>query len=287
MSSCKNCHAHPCSCQAMADDCSSSCSSLAPQNPVDLFGSPFDCQRQKRTRRFASPNSRLPQDELDRLQACIEMANDLLRSLGSEPDAENRRQLQLYFMELKGASVKAEIACKVREQEEENVVQARRRKLDELNEETETIRQGMKVKVIEKCGKVATAGRDFIQINPVGSAIFIRYDRLISLERDECVIPERQPEFLDADQQTRRELAFNFGEFVKKEPSLVNLFFGIPLFKQLKEFIGKDIQVKIDKYILSGTLICVDEETIHIQCKDQEREIDLREICFLEVLNLK
>ncbi|MGM9948704.1 MAG: hypothetical protein ACI33P_01195 [Lysinibacillus sp.] len=286
MSFCKECRLNPCRCQKALADCSSSFSSLVPENPVDLFGSPFDCPKQKRTRRFASPNSRLPQDELDRLQECIEMANDLLRSLGSERNPENRRQLQLYFMELKGASVKAKIACSKRMQEED-AAQAMRQKIDMPDEEMDAREHPMKVNVIKKHGKIATAGRDFIQINPVGSFIFIPYDRLISIKRDECDVPEREPEFLDADRKTRRELAFNFGEFVKKDPDLVNLFFGISLFKQLKEFIGEDVKVRVGEYILSGLLVCVDEDRIQLQCRKEKVEVDLRDICFVEVLDQK
>ena len=287
MSFCKECRLNPCRCQKALDNCASSISSFVPKNPVDLFGSPFDCPKQKRTRRFASPNSRLPQDELDRLQACIEMANDLLRSLGSERDRDNRRQLQLYFMELKGASVKARIACTKRMQDEEDPIQAMRQDIDLPDEEADGHEHKMKVDVIKKHGKIATAGRDFIQINPVGSFIFIPYNRLIFIKRDECDVPEREPEFLDADRKTRRELAFNFGEFVKKDPDLVNLFFGIPLFKQLKEFIGEDVKVRVGEYILSGLLVCVDEGSIQLQCREEKIEIDMGDICFVEVLDQK
>lgn len=286
MSFCKECRLSPCRCQKALDDCSSSFSCLVPENPVDLFGSPFDCPKQKRTRRFASPNSRLPQDELDDLQACIEMANDLLRSLGSERDRENRRQLQLYFMELKGASVKAKIAC-TKSMQDEDAAQVMRQDVDMPDEEMDAQEHKMKMDVIKKHGKIATAGRDFIQINPVGSFIFIPYNRLISIKRDECDVPEREPEFLDADRKTRRELAFNFGEFVKKDPDLVNLFFGIPLFKQLKEFIGEDVKVRVGEYILSGLLVCVDEESIQLQCREEKVEVDIRDVCFVEVLNQK
>lgn len=286
MEFCQNCNTHPCSCQAIVDNCSSLFSNCLPQKPVDLFGSPFNCPKQKKTPKFASPNSRLPKNELDRLQACIDIANDILRSLGSEPDPENRRQLQLYFMELKGISIKAEIACISRKQEED-FVQAQLQEINQLGDQKELAGEAMQVKVIEKLGKVATAGRDFIQINPVGSAIFIFYSHLISIKRDACDVPERQPEFLDADRQTRRELAFNFGEYVKKNPDFVNLFFGIPLSKKLKEFIGKDIQVRINKAVLSGTLIRSEEENILIQCRNEEIEVDLREVCFVEIVNLK
>ncbi len=89
--------------------------------------------------------------------------------------------------------------------------------------------------MIRKNGKLATAGRDFIQINPVGSALFILYGKLLSISRNDCDEEEREPKFINADQETRRELAFNFGEFVSKNTDIENLFFGIPLYQGVKE----------------------------------------------------
>ena len=206
MSSCYKCQSNSCKC-----------------NPdltclhVDLFGSPFDCKKQIPTPRFSSSNSPLPPKALDRLQRCIEEANDLLRSLGSESDPDNRRQLQLHFLSIRGADVILKVICEEQEIEEN---------------EQETKRS-----IIEKKGKIFTAGRDFIQINQVGSSVFVLYDQLISVARDECEhVKHQEQELIDVDRKVRRELAFNFGDFVSKNPELVNLFFGIPLFKQLKEF---------------------------------------------------
>ena len=102
MIQCNECNQHPCKCNL-----------TVPVNPVNLFGSPFDCKPQIPTRRFASPNSQFPQEELDELQICIEAVNDLLRSLGSVSDPNNTRQLQLHFLDLKGVSVNASILCGV------------------------------------------------------------------------------------------------------------------------------------------------------------------------------
>ena len=100
MNNCLNCFNDPCACEMRP-----------PVDPMNLFGSPFDCRKQIKTRRFASANSPLTQEELDELRECIEAINDLLRSLGSRSNPNNTRQLQLHFLRLRGAIVKAEIIC--------------------------------------------------------------------------------------------------------------------------------------------------------------------------------
>lgn len=272
MNNCLNCFNDPCACKMQP-----------PVDPMNLFGSPFDCRKQIKTRRFASANSPLTQEELDELQECIEAINDLLRSLGSRSDPNNTRQLQLHFLSLRGARVKAEIVCGIERLEEDEA------EIDIDVDEFDTITdmdERKCIKVLKKKGKLATAGRDFIRINQVGSAVFILYSNLISISRDHCVQGEHEPEFICADKDTRRELTFNFGEFVAKKPDLVNLFFGIPLHRQLKEFLGKDVKGKTDEAFFCGTLVKADNGNIQILNKMGEEDINIDEICFIEVLDI-
>nr|WP_106778844.1 hypothetical protein [Lysinibacillus timonensis] len=306
MKKCLHCYQHPCKCER-----------TVPENPIDLFGSPFECQKQIRTKRFASPNSPLPADELEDLQACIEAANDLLRSLGNESDPDNTRQLQLHFLNLKGIGVKVSILCGLddpdneEEFENENILKhsvediienekpprkkrvnrkrSNRNRQDDFKRKTDNvdIEKLSPIKLITKTGKLANAGRDFIQINPTGSALFVSYSQLLSIARHECSEEGREPRFLNADQELRRELAFNFGQFVSKNKELENLFFGIPLYKALKKYIGEDVKVKTANRLICGTLIDSDEGRIQIQNTKHRIEIDNREICFIQILDLK
>lgn len=253
MERCINCHRYLCNCN----------------HPNDLFGTPFCCQNRKRTRRFTSPNSPLDEEELNQLQACIEAANDLLRSLGSESDNENTRQLQLHFLDMSGKKVSAEIICKFKNHE-----------ADEFSKNSS--------KAISLKGKIANAGKDFLQINQNGSSVFIFYKNLLAIKRDNSSEGfDEESEFIDANQNLRRTLAFNFGEFVSKNPNLVNLFFGIPLYKMLKQYLGKDVDIFTKEKKFLGTLTKVEEGNVKIFEKDRERNIAIDEICFLKVLNLK
>lgn len=299
MSGCSECQSNSCVC--VKGDLP--CKDLTCLH-VDLFGSPFDCKKQIPTPLFSSPNSPLPPKALDRLQQCIEEANDLLRSLGSESNPDNRRQLQLHFLSIRGANVILKIICEEQELEEneqeiESVnrnrqIKKRVKKISKKEIEPElSLKMNKKSKgkwsIIEKKGKIFTAGRDFIQINQVGSSVFVLYDQLISVARDECEhVKQPEQELIDVDRKVRRELAFNFGDFVAKKPELVNLFFGIPLFKQLKEFLGGDVKVKIFDEEIVGMLVKVDEGSIQVLKKNNKNiEVSLNEICFVKVFNLK
>ncbi|HWL12387.1 MAG TPA: hypothetical protein VNQ57_05305 [Ureibacillus sp.] len=237
----------------------------------DLFGSPFACQPRKRTRRYTSPNSPLSQEELDELQASIEAANDLLRSLGSPRDDENTRQLQLHFLDMRDESVTAQILCENNDTEAEEA-----HKNSELK----------KSSTISLKGLMVNAGKDFLQINQNGSSVFVLYKKILSIKRDLREGAD-EPEFIDANQELRRELAFHFGEFVSKEPSLINLFFGIQLYRMLKQFLGKDLDVVSPKGEFSGTLVSVSEGNIRLLTKNGELDFAMDEMCYLKVFNLK
>ena len=278
MSRCGKCRSNSCGCKSIKP-----CDRLTGLHE-DLFGSPFDCKKQIPTPHFSSANSPLPPKELDRLQREIEEANDLLLSIGSESNPDNKRQLQLYFLSIRGANVMLKVICKEQEQEENE------QEVEPVNQSLKKNKScNMENSIIEMRGKIYTAGRDFIQINEVGTSVFVLYDRLISVARDECEhVKQSEQALIDVDRKIRRELAFNFGEFVSKKPELVNLFFGIPLFKQLKEFLGEEVEVKTFDEKIFGTLVKVDEGSIQIIKKnDIKIEYNLNEICYIKILNLK
>lgn len=261
MERCVNCHCAPCRCH----------------HTEDLFGSPFYCQKRIRTKKFASPNSPLTQEALDDLQGCIDAANDLLQSLGSRSDEDNTRQLQLHFLEMRGEIVSANIICDCLRE-------------DEFEDEFSNImdNDGTMKRTFCLNGKIATAGRDYLQINQNGSAVFILYKNLLSINKGvyhEGI--ELEPEFTDAEIELRRKLAFNFGEFVSKNPSFINLFFGAPLFFMLKQYLGKDTCMVTNNRVVKGTLSRIDMDFVTLVNKRGEIDLQFDEICYLKVLNLK
>lgn len=227
---------------------------LSSKVPDDRFASPFPIQKKIPTSRFSSPNSPLPPNVLNELQQCIEEANDLLRSLGSERDENNTRQLQLRLLTLQGLPVKIMIEAS--------------------NDKKQMFK-----------GRFSTAGRDFLQVNSHGSYVMILYARVCSIEFDDRKKhTHHEQEFFDTDPDTRRQLVFNFGDYVAKRRELVNLFFGLFLYKHLNNFKGKDIFVKtLDNNALRGVLTDSEEGRIEIVTKDGTKEVDLRSVSYIEV----
>ena len=115
------------------------------------------------------------------------------------------------------------------------------------------------------------------------------YERLISLSRENYEVSGHlEQEFIDADRATRREMVLNFGEFVSKRPELVNLFFGISLHIQLLNYLGEDIKVNTgDNNTINGILIEADEGEIRVENRNGTTDINMNEIFFIEVLNMK
>ena len=260
MKRCSKCHKQKCKCNKLAKD-----HLTCPHEEISdsCLESSFRCPKKIPTPVFASPNSALPEDQLNELQLCIEEANDLLRTLGAQSDPENTRQLQLHLLKLQGVHVSVKIKC--------NFKESKKRKTTKIIEEPQI------ETTVEKIGTLATTGRDFIQLDTNCGCIFILFERLISLshlnncqEQDDMKLP------------FNKELVLNFGEFVSKQPKLINLFFGIPLQMQLQKYIEENVQVKTDKKLLSGTLLSVDEDNILIKDLRRENRIDFKDICFLE-----
>lgn len=273
MNRCSKCKKYICNCKDIQKDQSF----LLPleQIPDVYLETSFKCPDEIPTPVFASPNSSLSEAKLNELQLCIEEANNLLRSLGSQSDPENTRQLQLHLLKLQGIHVSVKINCKFEETKTSIVNGSKKKKT------TKIIEKQLIDTVEEKSGVFCTAGRDFILLNTESGYLFILFDRLISLSRLSKSQNE-DPSLQDVGRKVKKELVLNFGNFVSKKPELINLFFGIPLYMQLQKYIDKLIMVKTDTQIISGTLLFADENNIRIKNKQNVSTINIKDICFLE-----
>lgn len=258
MKRCSTCNKHKCNCDKFPKD--------HLDKTLDWYKeSSFECPKKIPTPVFSSPNSALPKDQLNELQLCIEEANNLLRTLGAQSDPENTRQLQLHLLKLQGLHVLVKMKCNFKESKRRTTRKApEKQSIDSID---------------EKKGVLATTGRNFIQLNSRSGCMFILFERLVSLTR---LKNNQDYEQDDSILNVNRELVLNFGEFVSKQPKLVNLFFGIPLHMQLQKYIGENVAVKTDKHIVSGTLLSADENNLQIKKSNRKRKINLKDICFLE-----
>lgn len=257
MKRCSKCDRFECTCEIATHKKYSDCYEESANN----------CPKKIKTPLFSSPNSGLPEEQLNELQHCIEEANNMLRTLGTQSNPENTRQLQLHLLKLQGLPVSVKIQFNFKETRERNI-----RKILE-NQTIDSIE--------EKKGVLGSTGRDFIQLNTKSGCIFILFERLVSINR----LNNDQDHKQDAkERKINKELVFNFGEYVSTKPNLINLYFGIPLHTLLQNFMGKNVEVKTDKQIVSGTLVTVDETKLQIKIpsKSRNRKLTLKDICFLK-----
>lgn len=140
--------------------------------------------------------------------------------------------------------------------------------------------------LIKEKGKVVTAGRDFLQINQIGSTLFVPYNRIIAIKVDDIDLDNKKC-LTYIDKSVRRELAFNFGEYVTKNPGFLNLFFGLSLFRKLQDYLGKNVTVKTDEGQWRGVLIRTKFNELILQNQNEKYEVNLNSICYLKVHDLK
>jgi hypothetical protein len=238
---CNHCLQNPCGCNEK-------------QNPSC---SPFQsCPEKIPTPRYRSPNSPLPQAQLDELQKCIETTNDLLRSLGNERNPENQRQLQLHFLELHGILVRVKVKGLERKHEE--------------------------------VGSLINAGKNFIELNTVGKRVLIPFVKIDSLQYEGKDLDKKHhQDLMHLNRQIKRELVLHFGEFVSRHPDLVNLFFGIPLHLMLVQYKERMVNLKVEEQndVVTVKLVEVEENSIQIVKNDETVQIPLEKICLIEIEN--
>ncbi|AGK55890.1 hypothetical protein [Bacillus sp. 1NLA3E] len=213
------------------------------------------CPEKIPTPRFRSPNSPLPPAELDELQECIEVANHLLRSLSNERNPNNQRQLQLHLLDLRDILIRVKVYCQEKQ--------------------------------IEEVGTLVTAGKNFIKLNTVGKRVFILFNKIDSLQYEECNTEKKhQQELIHLNRQLKRELVLHFGEFVSGEPELVNLFFGIPIHLMLFQFVGCQVEVMVEdkSEAISGQLLNADENFLHLLNKEEMEQIPFAKACLIRCL---
>lgn len=207
------------------------------------------------TPRFSSPNSPLPPEELEKLKACVEAVNELLRTIGNPDDPDNKRVLQMRLRKLRGVLMHVNVKCARAELPVEGILK--------------------------------DAGRDFLQIESIGRCTFILYDRVCTLRRVESSQekPGHHPAMVDLEACSRRALILDFGKVVAGDPNLVNIFFGIRLHLRLLSFLGCGVEVETDAGdIFNGILSDSQENYIHVQTDSSLVQINFNNICVVNVL---
>lgn len=230
-----------------------SCLSVLPVSiPDTRFCSPNNCPDKIPTKRFSSPNSPLSKRELEQLKKLIEQINGTLTTLSNPRNENNLSALRVHFNKIRGIIVKVVFDC------------------DNSKESVE--------------GLLREAGRDFLEVEVVGQRYFIPYTRICEVQSNPCAEMESEQgshrELIDIDPCLRREIVLNFSQVVSKDPELINIFFGIPLFLELAKFICCRITVKTlgKPEAIMGILADTAEDKLCIKVDNEIQEININEI---------
>ncbi|SEM11805.1 hypothetical protein SAMN05192533_10176 [Mesobacillus persicus] len=290
-------------------------SNCVPLGEHDDFCIPVECCPERiPTPLYPSPNSRLPHEELEELEARIEEANRLLLDLGLsergngfDDDFEelNEEARMRAFDGLVGQLVRVKIDCEAEEEEElfESVrsttsgsphrikgVKAKKRANGFTRKKRKVKKRSLKrtsVPVTTKQakrtveGRVHLVGRNFVLLKNEEKEIFIPLLKVCSIFlKNRYATPANEADLLCIDPCFRRALTFQFGETVASSPELIQLFYRIPLNIYLLLLEGKKVRVRLADRLVVGTLIKVDKEQIRLCLKnDKEKTISLNQIC--------
>lgn len=202
------------------------------------FCIPGSCPKGFPTKHFSSPNSSLPPEELEQLQACIEELNTILLSISSPRNPENLVPLRNHFNRLRGVLMRVNVEC-----------------------------TGFKEDIV---GVLKEVGENYLLINSVGKKDFIPFNKVCYVKQDisdeHGYIHMGHHELINIGPCLRRNLTLNFGAVVAFNPELFNIFFGIPFHRRLLDFLNCKVILKVEgEELLEGTLLCSNRDLIKVR----------------------
>jgi hypothetical protein len=139
-------------------------------------------------------------------------------------------------------------------------------------------------------GVVVAAGKDYLQLSVKGAFTYILYAKIMTMKvnKYKCIRSKQAPALTDLSKQKRRALTLNFGDIVSGNPTLLNMFFGIPLTTVLLSYLHSRIQIKGEAgECISGTLMNTTESEISLQLDSTGhlKKYKLNEICIVRMNN--
>lgn len=208
---------------------------------------------------FSSPNTCLPQERLEELEAQIMKINQILLDLSLSNEREPNEIFQRAFDGLIGQEVKVVIDCPQKKNPDKRV---------------------------KRQGKVFLVGFDFVVLrNSKNREVIVPFEKIKKIKlRGRYAVPDDQEALIDIEPCLRRRLTFNFGETVSSSPELIQLFFRLRLKIYLLLLVNKRIKVRLEDQSMKGIFSNVNDETLTICIDDEKREIPIDNIFFLVVL---
>ncbi|WP_456275835.1 hypothetical protein [Bacillus sp. AK128] len=235
------------------------CPEFVPANAPDDFCIPEECcPEQIPQPKYPSPNSCLPEEELEEVEANIEAVNELLLNLGLSGEREPNEIFKEAFDGLVGQQVIVKLIC------------------------PSLIRDGKNMSIK---GRVYLVGQDFVLLKRKKSDVLVRFEQVLLIKlKNRFAEPESEARLSDIDPCFRRSLTYNFGEVVSSSPELIQLFFRLNLKIYLMLLIGEKVKVSLDGRKMKGKVCEVHDESFTIKMKSKEREIPINNVCKIAVL---
>ena len=224
--------------------------------PVDedvYFIPKCDCTREDFPK-FPSPTGCLTLEDTEKLERCIDEANELLLSLGLSGELGIDRAYFLALQDHEGAEIRIDLECN-------------------------------KQKV--QWGKLIFVGLNFLILDSKDGVNIVPYQNILNIDIEKNLknrddISHDTFDELVKDPFLRRDLVLRFGATVSQSPVLINEFFGLTLSVLLITYIGHNVTIFIENDTITGVITKVDSETISLSCEKSHEVIPLANICKID-----
>ncbi|KMM37028.1 hypothetical protein [Guptibacillus hwajinpoensis] len=221
-----------------------------------------ECKKEQ----FPSPNSCLPKDVLEKLEAEIKEANELLLDLALSGERTLDESFSEAFKGLIGQVVELKLNC-------ENECEVQEEEEEEGEEDTLTV-----------TGRVFLAGTNFCSLKSDEKERLVPYESICFIyPNNRFAKPIHEPALLDIGPLFRKCLTTDFGSIVSGSPELIQLFYGLDLAVYLLRFINEDLVVHIGNKKNQGILKCVDKSSLVLCIEEENQLISFGDLCFIEL----
>ncbi|WP_246938569.1 hypothetical protein [Bacillus pinisoli] len=232
------------------------CPEFIPAGTPDDFCIPEDCCPTRIPQpKYPSPNSCLPEEELEELEAKIDAINEMLLDIALSGEREQNQIFEISFDGLVGQEVIVKLNCPSLTNENKN----------------------LSVK-----GRVFLVGQDFVLLKRKKTDVLIPFEQILLVKlKNRFAEPNPEPNLADIDPCFRRKLTFNFGEVVSSSPELIQIFFRLTIKIYMMLLVGEKVKVTLDGVKMKGIICDVHDESFTLKMKNKEREIPLNNLCKL------
>ena len=218
----------------------------------DVYFIPKCHDRRDDSPKFPSPTGCLTREETEKLEKCIDEANELLLSLGLSGELGIDRAYFLALQDNVGAEIRVDLECN-------------------------------KQKV--QRGKLLFVGLNFLVLDNKDSVIIVPYQNILNIDIEKKSKTRNDNDKFDEllkDPCLRRDLVLRFGATVSQSPVLINEFFGLTLSVLMITYIDHNVTIFTENDAITGVITKVDSETIILSCGKSSEVIPLANICKID-----